>query len=63
MNTVQQVPDEVRREIFLAIVDAQDRNVPVKESRDTVAQKFSLTESQIRAIEREGLDSCWPPLC
>jgi hypothetical protein len=54
---------EVRRkEIFLALVDAQDRALSVPESRKAVAQQFGVSEGQVKAIEREGLEHEWPPL-
>jgi hypothetical protein len=51
-----------RREIFLALVDAQDRAMGVSQSRKFIAERFGVTETEIRQIEREGLDSQWPPL-
>jgi hypothetical protein len=46
----------------LALVEAQDRDMTVAQSRKLVADRFGLSESQVRAIEREGLDRQWPPL-
>jgi DNA-directed RNA polymerase sigma subunit (sigma70/sigma32) len=51
-----------RKEIFLALVEAQDRGMTVTESREEVAERFGVSESQVRTIEREGLDKGWPPL-
>jgi hypothetical protein len=51
-----------RKEIFLALVDAQDHELGVAQSRRLVAEQFGVSESQIRQIEREGLDQQWPPL-
>jgi hypothetical protein len=51
-----------RKEIFRAIVDAQDRKMAVDESRTLAMQRFGVGESQIRLIEREGMDGNWPPL-
>ena len=51
-----------RREIFAALVEAQDRKVPVAQSREDVARRFGVSVAQVRAIEREGLDNAWPPL-
>jgi hypothetical protein len=56
------IPEERRREIFRALVEAQDRAVPVPESRTSVARHFGVSESQVRSIEREGIDANWPPL-
>jgi hypothetical protein len=57
-----QLPEDRRKEIFLALVDAQDQNLTVAQSRALIAQRFGLSESQVRDIEREGLDGQWPPL-
>jgi hypothetical protein len=51
-----------RREIFLALVDAQDRKMGVLESRRWIAKRFRVSDRQIRRIECEGLDRQWPPL-
>jgi hypothetical protein len=58
----EQLPEDRRKEIFLALVDAQDQNLTVAQSRALIAQRFGLSESQVRDIEREGLDEQWPPL-
>jgi hypothetical protein len=51
-----------RREIFEALVDAQDHDMTVAQSRKLIRERFSVTESQLRQIEEEGLDREWPPL-
>jgi hypothetical protein len=51
-----------RKEVFLAPVEAQDREMTVAGSRQAVAERFGLSEQQVRRIEREGLDANWPPL-
>jgi DNA-directed RNA polymerase sigma subunit (sigma70/sigma32) len=56
------LPEERRKEIFLALVDAQDHEMTVAQSRQAVAARFGVSESQVRQIEREGLDNNWPPL-
>ena len=48
-----------RKEIFLALVDAQDHDMAVAQSRKAIAERFGVSESQLRAIEREGLDRHW----
>jgi DNA-directed RNA polymerase sigma subunit (sigma70/sigma32) len=53
---------ERRKEIFLALVDAQDREMDVPQSRRLMAQHFGVSENQVRQIEREGMDNQWPPL-
>jgi hypothetical protein len=56
------IPEEKRREIFLALVKQQDRDVPVVKSRADVAKRFGISIEQVRRIEAEGLDNDWPPL-
>ena len=50
------------KEIFLALVETQDQDVGVARSRRLIAERFGLTEGQVRQIEQEGLDHEWPPL-
>ena len=57
-----QVSEDRRKEIFLALVEAQDKEMDVVQSRSFVVQRFSVSESRIRQIEREGMDNQWPPL-
>lgn len=56
------LPEERRKEIFLALVDAQDQKMNVVQSRKLVAEKFGITDRQLQQIERDGLDNGWPPL-
>jgi hypothetical protein len=58
----KQLSESQRKEIFLALVEAQDHAMTVAQSRKAVAERFGLSESQVRTIEREGLDNDWPPL-
>jgi len=51
-----------RREIFAALVAAQDSGLSVPASRQTVADSFGIELDLVRAIEEEGLDNQWPPL-
>ena len=51
----------VRKEIFSALVEAQDQDMPVAESRREIARRFGISNEMLRAIEREGLDNDWPP--
>jgi hypothetical protein len=61
-QTGETLPEARRKEIFLALVDAQDTEMPVDVSRKVVAERFGVSEDQVRQIEREGLDNEWPPL-
>jgi hypothetical protein len=58
----QELSEGKRKEVFLALVDAQDHDMDVARSRSLVVQRFGISESQVRQIEREGLDRQWPPL-
>jgi len=51
-----------RKEIFLALVDAQDKKISVLQSRHVIARRFRVSDKQIRQVEQEGLDNEWPPL-
>jgi hypothetical protein len=59
---VEQLPEERRKEVFAALVDAQDHDMGVPQSRKLVAERFGLSEADVRQIEREGVDQQWPPL-
>jgi hypothetical protein len=62
-NNVEDTPPEAqRKEIFLALVEAQDQDVGVARSRKLIADRFGVSESQVKEIEQEGLDREWPPL-
>jgi hypothetical protein len=56
------LPEDRRKEIFLSLVDAQDKEMNVKQSREVTAERFGISEAQVQKIEREGLDKRWPPL-
>jgi hypothetical protein len=58
----EQLSEAKRKEVFLALVDAQDHEMDVAQSRKLVVRRFGISESQVRQIEREGLDRHWPPL-
>jgi hypothetical protein len=54
--------EPARKEIFSALVEAQDQEMPVAESRREITRRFAISDEVLRAIEREGLDNDWPPL-
>ncbi len=58
----QQLTETRRKEIFFALVDAQDHKIDVARSRRLMVERFGVSDSQIRQIEREGMDNDWPPL-
>ena len=57
-----QLTEDHRKEIFFALVDAQDHEMEVAQSRRLMVQRFGVSESQVRQIEREGMENQWPPL-
>ena len=61
-NETEQGPELHRKEIFLALVTAQDEGMSVEQSRREIGQRFGITEAEVVRIEREGLDNQWPPL-
>ena len=61
-DSTDEIPLEQRQLIFKALVEAQDGGMGVAASRTQVARQFSITEDQVKAIEREGSDEQWPPL-
>ncbi len=48
--------------VFQALVEAQDGGMDAAASRRTIAEQFSISEGQVRLIERQGIDAGWPPL-
>jgi hypothetical protein len=54
--------EDRRREVFRALVEAQDQGAGVARSRTLIAERFGLSEKQVRDIEQEGLQAEWPPL-
>ncbi len=54
--------EDRRREVFAALVAAQDTGLDVAASRKQVARENGLTVKQVEKIEKEGLDAQWPPL-
>src|SRR5262249_16853742 len=61
-NADEGLSEPRRKEIFQALVDAQDHEMTVAQSRKLIGERFGVSEHQIRWIEREGLDQQWPPL-
>lgn len=50
------------KEIFRALVEAQDQGLSVQESRAQIAAQFFLKAEEVAAIERTGIAESWPPL-
>jgi predicted Zn-dependent protease with MMP-like domain len=53
--------EALRKEIFAALVEAQDQEMRVAESRHEIARRYGISEDDLREIERQGLDNDWPP--
>jgi len=58
----KQMPVERRMELFRALVEAQDQELGTARSRQLVAERFGVTENDVRRIEEEGIEEEWPPL-
>lgn len=58
----QDLPIEQRQTIFRTLVEIQDTGMGVLAARTEISKRFSVTDAQIKDIEREGLDQQWPPL-
>ena len=61
-DTAETLDEGRRREVFAALVAAQDRGDRVVRSRVDVAERFGLTRQAVERIEREGIAGQWPPL-
>jgi hypothetical protein len=61
-DAIDSLPEERRREIFAAVVAAQDGGASVVDSRRSVASRFALPPKKVAEIEAEGVENDWPPL-
>ena len=61
-NTNKSLTLAERMGVFRALVEAQDGKVPVPASRESMCQRFGVSEEQVRHIEQEGLHGQWAPL-
>lgn len=57
-----ELTEQRRRELFAALVAAQDEGLSVRESRETIARRFGVDPETVAEIEDEGLDGRWPPI-
>lgn len=60
--TMKDLTDAQKREIFLALVEAQDGGQGIAVSHKAIAERFELSANQLRLIENEGVEKGWPPL-
>lgn len=51
-----------RRHVFATLVKVQDEGTAIIKSRTMVATTFEITPKEVEAIEKEGIESEWPPL-
>jgi hypothetical protein len=59
----EELSEERRRAIFLALSDAEDlQEMPRAHARRLIARRFGLSEARVAAIEHEGMEKLWPPL-
>ena len=54
--------EERRKEIFSALVEAQDQEMSVSKSRKFIIERYSISDTEIKQIELEGMEHQWPPL-
>ena len=54
--------EDQRKEIFSALVDAQDHEMSVPQSRSYITERFNISAEQNCQIEMEGMAQHWPPL-
>lgn len=57
-----ELPEPKRREVFAALVAAQDEGLGVRPSREAVAARFGIPYEAVCEVEEEGLEKGWPPL-
>jgi hypothetical protein len=57
-----ELTEQRRRELFAALVAAQDEGLSVRESRETIARRFGVDVETVTEVEDEGLDGKWPPI-
>jgi len=55
MGKTDEMPVELRRETFAALVAMQDEKMGVAESREAVAAQFGVDVEAVRAVENEGM--------
>ena len=57
-----QLTNDQKMEAFRILVESQDGGAKVSDSRQRVADQFSLDVQEVIAIERFGITNNWPPL-
>lgn len=62
-STSKRLNVEQRRDIFFALVRAQDESPgDLRGSKQMILEKFEITPEQLEEIVDEGIDKEWPPL-
>ena len=59
---VNGIPENLRKEIFAAVVQAEDSGERPSDARRLVAKEYGISVELLREIEEEGIDKTWPPL-
>jgi hypothetical protein len=55
-------PLKLRKALFRAIVEEQDKGGRPEVARARAAARFGVSEREARLVESEGLAKGWPPL-
>ncbi len=57
-----ELAEERRQEIYRAIVEAEDlHDFTPEQARRLLAKRFSISDAQLKEIEREGRERLWTP--
>jgi hypothetical protein len=62
MSDSAKLNEQKRREMFVALVAAQDEGLSVRDACAVIARRFAVDAETVAEIEDEGLDGKWPPL-
>ena len=57
-----ELPEPKRKQIFKALVEAQDQKMSVSKSVQVIASRFRISEADVKQIQEEGLEASWPPI-
>jgi hypothetical protein len=60
-DEASKLSEQRRRELFAALVAAQDEGLSVRDSREQIARQFGVDAETVAEVEEEGLDRRWPP--
>jgi hypothetical protein len=57
--SIASIPEDVRRKIFTALIEARNAGVKPEAARYAVARRFVVTVLKVEAIEDEGEAKKW----